>query len=211
MSMRVRITAVAFAFAVLPTAVGCSTGGNASHSPSSSAPGSATAAVVTPSIATPASPTATTVPGRWTADAITKAITAINQKIGADPADYVSIDFNVSSAIAKAIDPQKRQNVDAYTYDGTGVTVAPVDVSHSDPGAVQESAFKSNTLKPDVLVKAMASAPNDSGVDGVQVQGLDVKKFLADDPAPQLLVNVKGPRASKLVEYDMNGVLTRVV
>lgn len=218
MSMRVRITAVAFAFAVLPAAAGCSSGGNAPNpassptsasaasSPSSSAPGSAPATAATPAI-----PTDTTLPGRWPADALAKAFTAINQKIGADPADYLEADLTGVSVAVKAINPQKRQNVDEYTYDGTFVKVSPVDVSSSDPGAVQESAFKSDTIKPDVLVKVMNSAANDSGQEGVHVEGAQVKKFLADDPAPQIDVEVSGPRASKVVEYDMNGQLQKVV
>ena len=156
-------------------------------------------------------PTDTTLPGRWPADAIAKAFTAINQKIGADPADYVDVTLSGVSVAVKAINPQKRQNVDEYTYDGTTVQVSPVDVSNSDPGAVQESAFKSDTVKPDVLVKVMNSAPNDSGFDGVHVEAVEVKKFLADDPAPGVDVPVSGPRASKVVEYDMNGQLQKVV
>jgi hypothetical protein len=138
MSMRVRIAAVAFAFAMMPAAVGCSIiapHAGPSKNPSAS---SSTASTVAQSSSN------SSLPGRWTADALAQAFTAINQKIGANPADYVEVVLNGLTVAAKAINPRKRQNVDEYAYDGTGVKVTPVDVSHNEPGAIEESAFKSD-------------------------------------------------------------------
>ena len=204
MSMRVRIAGVAFAFTMMPAAVGCSIGGMVPHPPNPSRPTSAAAA-------TTQAPLDTTLPGRWTADYLAQAFTAINQKVGANPADYVDVSLSGYSLLVKAINPQKRQNVDEYTYDGTGVKVAPVDVSSSEPGAVEESAFKSDTLKPDVLAKVMGSAVNDSGLDGVHVASVSVEKFFANDSAPVIQVSVEGPRGHKAVRYEMNGQFKEVV
>jgi hypothetical protein len=193
MLMRVRIAAVACAMIV--AAVGCSiTVPNAGQSTNPSA-----------------STTATKLPGRWTADAIAQAFTAINQKIGANPADYIEVTLNGYTVSAKAIDPQKRQNVDEYAYDGTGVKVRPVDVSHNEPGAIEEGAFKSDTVKPDVLAKVMASAVKDSGVDDGTLKVVIVKKSYANDPEPVIQVNVSSPRASKVVRYDLNGQFQKVI
>jgi hypothetical protein len=131
--------------------------------------------------------------------------------VGANPADYIKVLVTVHMVSVQAINPQKRQNVDQYDNRGTGgVVVTPVDVSSSDPGAVEESAFKSDTVKPDVLVKVMASAVKDSGLDDVKVDVVTVERTFANDPAPVIKVGVKGPRASKAVTYDMNGQFQKV-
>jgi hypothetical protein len=190
MSKRLRIATVAFA--MMLAAVGCF----APHAVHSKNPSASTAS-------TPASAD-TSLQGRWTADAITQAFTAINQKIGANPADYLKVLLTGYNVTVQAINPQKRQNVDEYAYDGTSVKVTPVDVSHSEPGAVEESVFKSDTVKPEILANVIASAVKDSGIEDVTPDVLSVQKNFANDPVPTLDVYVKGPRASKSVNYDLN-------
>jgi hypothetical protein len=198
MSKRVRIATVAFAIAMMLAAVGCSVP-LARHSNNPSA-----------STASRAATPDTSLPGRWTADAIAQAITAINQKIGANPADYIKVLLTGYGFKAQAINPQKRQNVDEYEYDGAGVKVTPVDVSHNEPGVIEESAFKSDTVKPEVLAKVMASAVKDSGLEDVKLDVVSVQRLFANDPEPVLDVFVRGPRASKTVRYDLNGQFQKV-
>jgi len=190
MSARVRVVAIWLVVVSLPMVVSCSNllGG---HLGSSSTP-----------------PTATTTSNasmteRWTSDALTKAFAAINDKIGANPADYVELLITQYAVEIKAINPQNRQNVDDYRYDGSNVKVAPVDVSSNEPGVIEESAFKSDTVKPSILATVMNSAAKDSGFQDVTVQSVTVKKWNADDPEPHLQAFVMGPRASKAVEYDL--------
>jgi hypothetical protein len=200
MSKRVKIATVAFAFAF--AAVGCfAPRAGQSQNPSAS------------TIAKPTSTTtqSTSLPGRWTADAIAQAFTAINQKVGANPADYIEVHLSGYTVTAKAINPQKRQNVDEYAYDGTAVKVTPVDVSSNKPGVVEESAFKSDTVKPEVLAKVMASAVKDSGYEDVTLLGVGVEKIFANDPEPVIQATVEGPRATKTVRYDINGQFQQVV
>jgi hypothetical protein len=187
MLKRVRIATLALAFAMMWAAVGCFAP-KAAHSTNPPVP----------------APSDTTLPGRWTADFIAQAFTAINQKVGANPADYLQVNLNGYDLEVQAINPQKRQNVDQFAYDGTNVKTTPVDVSHNQPGAVEAAAFKSDTVKPDVLAKAMASAVNDSGIEDAKVEGLFIKKWEANEPEPHLSVFVKSPRASKSVYYDLN-------
>jgi hypothetical protein len=205
MSNRVRIASVVFAFALILPALGCGkTAAPAGQSNNPSVSTSSASGASTP-------PANADIAGRWTADALTQAFTAINQKVGANPADYIKVLITVHMVSVQAINPQKRQNVDQYDNRGTGgVVVTPVDVSSSDPGAVEESAFKSDTVKPDVLVKVMASAVKDSGLDDVKVDVVTVERTFANDPAPVIKVGVKGPRASKAVTYDMNGQFQKV-
>ena len=204
MSNRVRIATVAFAFALILPAVGCgktATPAGQSNNPSASNSSASGASA----------PANADIAGRWTADALTQSFTAINQKVGANPADYIKVIVSVVMVSVQAINPQKRQNVDRYDDRGTGgVAVTPVDVSSSDPGEVEESAFKSDTVKPDVLVKVMASAVKDSGLDDVKVNVVTVDRTFANDPAPVIKVGVEGPRASKTVTYDMNGQFQKV-
>ncbi len=205
MSMPIRIAAVAFVSAMILASVGCSkTAPNAGKSRNPSASSSTASTAATPS-------SNSSLPGRWTADAIAQAFTAINQKIGANPADYVEVALNGYTVAAKAINPQKRQNVDEYAYDGAQVKVTPVDVSHNQPGAIEESAFKSDTVKPEVLANVMASAVKDSGLEDVTILGVTVEKIFANDPAPVIQVSVSGPRAHKVVRYDLNGKFKQVV
>jgi hypothetical protein len=158
---------------------------------------------------------------QWTAEKVTQAFTAINAKIGADPADYELVIINEYSVSVEAIDPHKRENVDKYKYRGGSVEVAPVDVSDTvscmpspcptnGPGAIEMGAFKGDTVKPEVLAQAMNSAPNDSGVENATINEVMVHKMWANDNAPQISVYVKGPRASKVVFYDLTGRLQKV-
>jgi hypothetical protein len=57
----------------------------------------------------------------------------------------------------------------------------------------------------------MGSAPKDSGVaENPVIEFVMVKKTVANDSAPWITVEVKGPRASKLLHYDMTGALIDV-
>jgi hypothetical protein len=204
MSNQVRNTAAVFAFALILPAAGC--GKTAAPTGQSNNP-----SAFSSSASGASAPANADIAGRWTADALTQSFTAINQKVGANPADYIKVLVSVVMVSVQAINPQKRQNVDRYDDRGTGgVVVTPVDVSSSDPGEVEESAFKSDTVKPDVLVKVMASAVKDSGLDDVKVNVVTVDRTFANDPAPVIKVGVQGPRASKTVTYDMNGQFQEV-
>jgi hypothetical protein len=147
---------------------------------------------------------------QWTADKMTQAFAAINGKIGADPADYVEVLINELFVSVKAIDPHKRENVDDYTYQGGSVHVAPVDVSSNAPGAVEASAFKGDTVKPATLAQTMASAPRDSTVEDGKIEFVMVKKLMANQDQPGIEIDIKGPRASKMVHYDLTGKLLDV-
>ena len=149
---------------------------------------------------------------QWTADTMSQAFTAINAKIGADPADYEEVLVNELFVRVEAIDPHKRENVDKYTYELGNVEVGPVDVSRNAPGAVEMAAFKGNTVTAGLLAQVMGSAPKDSDVaENPVIEFVMVKKVHANDPAPQITVEVKGPRASKLLHYDMTGALIDVI
>lgn len=148
---------------------------------------------------------------QWTADTMTQAFTAINARIGADPADYEEVLVNELFVRVEAIDPHKRENVDKYTYELGNVEVGPVDVSRNAPGAVEMAAFKGNTVTAGLLAQVMNSAPKDSGVaESPTIEFVMVKKVNANDSAPRITVEVKGPRASKLLHYDMTGALIDV-
>jgi uncharacterized lipoprotein NlpE involved in copper resistance len=57
----------------------------------------------------------------------------------------------------------------------------------------------------------MGSAPKDSGVaESPSIEWLMVKKVMANDAAPRITVEVKGPRARKMLHYDMTGALLDV-
>ncbi|MFV8177083.1 hypothetical protein BKG83_02925 [Mycobacteroides chelonae] len=143
---------------------------------------------------------------RWNTDELTKALTAINDKIGASPADYLMFTISGYTSVAvQAIDPKKRENVDEYRYDGSSVKVRPVDVSRNEPGVVDESSFKSDIVTPAVLTSVLSSAVKDSGVQDGTVSVLTIEKFFANEPEPKIQVVVGSPRASKNVRYTPAG------
>jgi hypothetical protein len=141
---------------------------------------------------------------------MTQAFAAINAKIGADPADYVEVLINEYTLNVKAIDPHKRENVDKYAYEAESVQVTPTDVSRNGPGAVEASAFKGDTVKPAVLAQTMASAPKDSAVENPKIEFVLVRKFVGNGNQPEIQIEIKGPRASKMVHYDLTGTLLNV-
>ena len=152
---------------------------------------------------------------QWTADTMSQAFAAINAKIGANPADYLSVLINELFVRVRAIDPHKRENVDQYTYQNGSVEVAPVDVSRSDPGAVEASLFKGDAVKPAVLAQAMAAAPKDSAVENATIEWVMVDRtsfVMPGQPSaqPQIHIEAKGPRGDKIVHYDITGQLLSV-
>jgi hypothetical protein len=147
---------------------------------------------------------------QWTADKLTQAFSAIDAKIGAHPADYVKISIIKYSVSVQAIDPNKRENVDEYSYDGGDVKVKPVRVTEIEPGAVEQSKFKSDTVNPAVLAQVISSTVKDSGVENGTLDAVTYDRFYADQPEPKITASVEGPRASKVVQYDVTGHLLQI-
>lgn len=221
MVLRSRMVAAVLLIAVLASA-GCSRFlGRAMHHSQHASPPAATASPAPggPVPSQGGGVTISTGPGvpssiqqQWTTENLTKAFRAINNRIGANPADYLEVIVALTAVQVKAIDPKKRENVDEYEYRGTGgVEISPVDVSHNEPGAIEESKFSSDTVKPEVLSAILNSAIKDSGVEDAKVSSLTVDKTFANDPEPHISVPVSGPRGSKVLEYDLSGKLTRVI
>lgn len=193
MSILRRLTAVGLAAAVLLTSAGCSKLNQLQSSLSQ----------------------ANRNISQWTADTMSQAFAAINAKIGANPADYMSVLVNELFVRVRATEPNKRENVDQYDYQNGSVQVAPVDVSRSDPGAVEASLFKGDAVKPAVLAQAMASAPKDSGVENATIEWVMVDRtsfLMPGQPSaqPQIHIEAKGPRGDKIVHYDITGQLLNV-
>jgi hypothetical protein len=191
MLMYRRVTAVALAAVVLLTSVGCSKLREFQSATRNMGK--------VPSIS------------QWTAETMTQAFTAINAKIPANPADYVEVLINELFVRVEAINPNKRENVDKFDYQNGSVDVGPVDASRNGPGAIEMSAFKGDLVKADLLAQVMSSAPKDSGVaENPVIEFVQVRKSVANDSAPRITVEVKGPRASKLLHYDLAGTLLDV-
>ena len=150
---------------------------------------------------------------QWTADKLTQAFAAIDAKIGAHPADYVGINIDKSDVRVEAINPSKRENVDEYTYGGGDVTVAPVDVSHGalgQPGGIEQSKFPSDSVNPAVLVQVINSAVKDSGVENGYLEAVSYFRVEANQNEPTISAIVRSPRATKTVNYDVQGHLLPV-
>ena len=150
---------------------------------------------------------------QWTADKLTQAFAAIDAKVGAHPADYVSILITDDTVTVQAIDPNKRENVDEYTCRGADVQVAPVDVSHGElgqPGAIEQSKFRSDSVNPAVLVQVINSAVKDSGVENGALDGVSYFRVEANQNQPTISAIVRSPRATKTVDYDAQGHLLHV-
>lgn len=163
------------------------------------------------SAATATSTAAITKISQWTADKLTAAFAAVDAKVGAHPADYIRVTLTDVNVMVQAINPNKRENVDQYTYNGSGdVEVAPVDVSSSEPGAVEESKFASNTVDPAAVAAVVNNAIKDSGVEDAHMSGITYEKFYANQPAPKMTVTVSGPRATKVLQYDTAGHLLEI-
>ncbi|MUM19834.1 hypothetical protein FZI91_04750 [Mycobacterium sp. CBMA271] len=143
---------------------------------------------------------------KWNAETIGKAFTAVNEKVGANPADYVSVLVSGYSIAVKAIDPKKRENVDEYRYNGAQVQTAPVDVSSNEPGVIEQSAFVSDTVDPAVLAAVLGSAVKDSGVEEGKIVSLSYSKTWANDAEPVIRVFVESARAKKNLRYTQAGV-----
>ena len=191
-----RVTAVGLVAGVLLATPGCSLPFPKDEKPSSAA-----------------TATSTIAPWKgfseWTAEKLTEAFAAIDDEIGAHPADYVMVSIGETSVWAQAIDPQKRENVDKYTYQAGYVEVAPVDASDNEPGELEMSKYTSDSVNTAALAQVINSAVKDCGVEDGRLVSVSYYRFspFDDRPEPQFRGTVYGPRATKSFSYDVTGKL----
>ncbi|MDH6574540.1 hypothetical protein [Kitasatospora sp. MAP5-34] len=148
----------------------------------------------------------------FTAPAMTQALQAIAGKVGASLMKVLEIDLTNVSMDIQAVDPAKPAEVNDFTFrDGSVQTPRPVDISGSDPGALEQNIFDSTTIKPDVLAKLIVDAAPASKIEGAQVKTLVIKRNTPFSTDMQILVNVDGTRATKQVRAKLDGTVTEIV
>ncbi|MEU0503431.1 hypothetical protein [Nocardia sp. NPDC005998] len=167
--------------------------------------------------AAPSSAVAAAPQNAWSAADLTKALDAINTKIGAPPAYCMNVTAQLATAhnqerslVVGMLTPDKDKSMTTYTYDPQSqvVSVAEVFVALTPEQAAQR-IFKCDTVLPQVLVKVQGAALGDAGAPGGFVMGVGAVKNLKDTtPAIEAVVMVdKDKGLSKTVRYDLTGKL----
>ncbi|MFF7637522.1 hypothetical protein ACFZB9_30920 [Kitasatospora sp. NPDC008050] len=147
-----------------------------------------------------------------TAPAMTQALQAIAAKVGGSPMKVLEIDLTDDSMAIQAVDPAKPTEVNEFTYrDGSVQDPQPVDISGSDPGALEQNLFDDSSIKPAVVAKLIVDAVPASKIDGAKVVSTIIKRNLPFSADIQIVVNVSGTRATKQVRATADGTVTGIV
>ncbi|MFJ9365829.1 hypothetical protein ACIRRA_15630 [Nocardia sp. NPDC101769] len=154
----------------------------------------------------------------WSAADLTKALDAIDAKIGAPPADCMNVTAQLAavnhdqerSVVVGMLTPGKDKSMTTYTYDpqSQAVSVAEAFVALTPEQAAQR-IFKCDTVSPQVLVRVQGAVLGDAGTPGGSLMGVGAVKNLKDTtPVIEAVVMVdKGKGLSKTVRYDLTGKL----
>ncbi|MGW5050409.1 hypothetical protein [Actinokineospora sp. NPDC004072] len=201
-------TAIAAAAAAALLLAGCSStdgspaGGDAGQPTSAAAPEQTTTAA---EAAAPVSP--------FTADGFKTALAALAEQVGEDPiTGALEIVLSESHLAVQAIDPAKPEEVNQFTFsNGATGQPAPVDVSGSDPGALEANRFSTADLDPAAVAKVIAEAPAASKVADAAVTTVIIKRLLPATDDIRIIVNVQGPRGTKQIRADVTGKVVEIV
>ncbi|MEZ0366503.1 hypothetical protein ACAG26_22765 [Mycobacterium sp. pUA109] len=136
--------------------------------------------------------------------------TAIDTKVGAPHYGVIQVSINPSSITMQVVDPNQPSNVDEYAYRRGTATVdnpVPVDLTGSEPGALEQNTFQRTDLDPEVIAKVIQSAPEQSGIDQAAASGVTITYPLVarQDDQPYIQVDVKGPRGHANPRYSLQG------
>ncbi|MGW0160575.1 hypothetical protein ACWDUN_14790 [Mycobacterium sp. NPDC003323] len=146
-----------------------------------------------------------------TTESIDAAITAISEKVGADPMQVVELVFTDMSVTAQAIDPAAPTELNQWTYTaGTVGPMRPVDYG-DDAEALRQNLFSVTEVPTTAIVAAIDKAAAASGIADAAVQSVVIKRNLPFGDELQILLNVQGERSSKQVRADVTGQITEVV
>ncbi|MEC3920530.1 hypothetical protein [Nocardia sp. CDC160] len=176
--------------------------GTASSTPTPSAPTTTTA-----------SPTSTI---KWTAESLTTAFAAINQKLGSNP-EWTRLDIanDGTGMDVEAVDPANRDSIIKYIYTAaTGQvelqTIAYIPSEKREQRGI--ATFTSSDVSLDTLLTIGPKALRDTAIQDGYVWDYVIGKS-ANPPSFLIEVNVYGPdrvHNEKLADYDMVGNLISV-
>ncbi|WP_327070483.1 hypothetical protein [Kitasatospora sp. NBC_01302] len=186
MPRRSAIATLTLSLAVTVTLTGCSAIGAATK------PGPAASTAATADL--------------FAAPAMDQAVQAIAKKVGASPMKVLELDVYADYVQVDAVDPAKPTEVNRFTYrDGQVQDPRPVDISDSDPGALEQNIFDSTSVKPEVLAKLLADSPAAANIEGAKASSAAVKRMLPFSSDIQIIVDVQGTRATKQVKATVDG------
>ncbi|MEC3956818.1 hypothetical protein VMT65_27535 [Nocardia sp. CDC153] len=171
----------------------------------------------TPTRSTPT--TATTTPAstiKWTAESLTTAFAAINQKLGPNP-EWTRLDIanDGTSMSIEAVDPTNRDSIIKYHY--TQATAqAELEQTVPNPAELREQrgvgTFTSSEISLDTLLTIEPKALRDTAVRDGHVWDYVIGRR-TNPPAFLIEVTVYGSdpvHDEKLADYDMTGKLISV-
>lgn len=162
-----------------------------------------------PTSSTPRQPTVW-----WRADTLTKALNAIQAKLGPGTHDYSRVRVNEQARTVEilAFDPQTPETLVDYTYDGNSDTVGPAKTTPVTSPDVVQAQYRSDLVSAQVMAKALASAPADTAMTDSVPDELTVFRHTRNDTEPVIVVSIsnKGAHGGKSALYDLSGKLLEV-
>lgn len=146
-----------------------------------------------------------------TAEGIDGAVTAISEKVGADPMQVVEVTIVPTALTIQAVDPAAPTELNQWSYTAGRVgDMRPVDYD-DDTEALAQNLFAISDVSTAAIMTAVDNAVAASGIADGEVQSVVIKRNLPFDDNVLILLNVQGERSNKQVRADISGQVTDVL
>ncbi|OBJ29675.1 hypothetical protein A5631_02480 [Mycolicibacter heraklionensis] len=126
--------------------------------------------------------------------------------------DYgvIRVSVNPSMVAMQVVDPNNPSNVDEYDYRRGKAAVdapIPVDLTGSEPGALEQNTIPRADLNPTVIARSIQEAPGQSGIEQATASGATISYPLVavEGTPPRIQVEVTGPRGHANPRYSLQG------
>ncbi|MBB2989130.1 ABC-type glycerol-3-phosphate transport system substrate-binding protein [Mycolicibacterium iranicum] len=147
----------------------------------------------------------------FTAEGIDGAMSAISEKVGANPMQVVEVTVVPGVLTVQAIDPAAPTELNQWSYTAGAVGASrPVDYD-DDTEALRQNLFGTDEVPSAAIVTAVGNAVTASEIPGAEVQSLTIKRNLPFGEDITIFLNVEGERSSKQVRTDASGQVVDVV
>lgn len=146
-----------------------------------------------------------------TAEDVDAAITALEDRVGASPAQLTHITLASGYITFDAVDPAAPDELNSWSYTDGELSEEPVPVDYGgDVEALQQNVFSTDDIDPAGVVAAVDAAPGAAEIEDGQSTGIDISRNTPTSLDLQMLVSVASERDSATVRTDLTGAVVEV-
>ncbi|AFR08120.1 hypothetical protein [Nocardiopsis alba] len=144
------------------------------------------------------------------AEDIDRALTALVEEVGEEPAQITELNISNSAVGIYAVDPSAPDELNAWEYrDGSVGPSNPVDYG-GDTEALSQNLFSTADVSASVIENALSEAPETGEIEDGEVDGLTMV-WMGPDLGVVMQISVSGERESGLVRFEPDGTFIEVL